>query len=170
MIDSGTKKILGTSETVIWHSMGEMQTCLLGSKRMVKVWTRKGSNGGSSGFTGRNDENGTLTWKIDRWERRKVRVSAYATDHCRKLTFNQLVIVFLKVKIFLTLQNPTFVLIRAKYSLLWDVSAEGPASRIITNDLPFPPTLRSKPSYLTTWHENQYCMGNNISLDQWIVI
>lgn len=39
------------------------QTCLLGSKRMVSVCTRKGSKGGSSGFTGRKDENGILTCK-----------------------------------------------------------------------------------------------------------
>lgn len=48
----------------------------------------------------------------------------------------------------LTLQNPTFVVIRAKYFLLCDVSARGPVSRITTYDLPFPPTERSKPSYL----------------------
>jgi hypothetical protein len=32
----------------------------------------------------------------------------------------------------LTLQNPTLVLILAKYNLLWVVSAEGPASSIKT--------------------------------------
>lgn len=36
-------------------------TCLLGSNRIVNVCTRKGSKSGSSGCTGRNDENGTLT-------------------------------------------------------------------------------------------------------------
>lgn len=36
-------------------------TCLLGSNRIVNVCTRKGSKTGSSGCTGRNDENGTLT-------------------------------------------------------------------------------------------------------------
>uniref|UniRef100_A0A0A9E0F0 Uncharacterized protein n=1 Tax=Arundo donax TaxID=35708 RepID=A0A0A9E0F0_ARUDO len=75
---------------------------------MVSVCTRKGSRGGSCGFTGRKAENGTLT-----------------------------------------LQNPTFVVIRAKYFLLCNVSASGPVSRITTYDLPFPPTERSKPSYLS---------------------
>lgn len=41
------------------------ETCFLGSKRIVNVCTRKGSNAGSSGFTGRNDENGTLTCHIN---------------------------------------------------------------------------------------------------------
>lgn len=36
-------------------------TCLFGSNLMVSVCTRKGSSGGSCGFTGRKDENGTLT-------------------------------------------------------------------------------------------------------------
>jgi hypothetical protein len=40
------------------------------------------------------------------------------------------------------------VFIRAKYFLLCEVSASGPVSRMITYDLPFPPTERSKPSYL----------------------
>lgn len=31
---------------------------------MVNVCTRNGSNGGSSGFTGRKDENGTLTCQL----------------------------------------------------------------------------------------------------------
>lgn len=48
----------------------------------------------------------------------------------------------------LTLQNPTFVFIRAKYFLLCEVSASGPVSRIMIYDLPFPPTERSNPSYL----------------------
>lgn len=38
------------------------QTCRLGSKRIVNVCIRNGSWGGSSGFTGLKDENGTLTW------------------------------------------------------------------------------------------------------------
>ena len=49
----------------------------------------------------------------------------------------------------LTLQNPAFVLIRAKYILLCVVSAEGPDSRIKTYGLPFPPTDSTSPSYLT---------------------
>lgn len=48
----------------------------------------------------------------------------------------------------LTLQKPTFVLILAKYILLCDVSAKGPASTIITYDLPLPPTENTRPSYL----------------------
>jgi len=82
--------------------------CLFGSNLMVNVCTRKGSRGGSCGFTGRKDENGTLT-----------------------------------------LQKPTFIFIRAKYFLLWDVSASRPVSRITTYDLPFPPTEKIKPSYLS---------------------
>lgn len=48
----------------------------------------------------------------------------------------------------LTLQNPAFVLILVKYSLLCVVSAEGPDSRIITYGLPLPPTDSTRPSYL----------------------
>lgn len=48
----------------------------------------------------------------------------------------------------LTLQKPTFVLILAKYIVLCEVSAKGPASRITTYDLPFPPTENTRPSYL----------------------
>lgn len=41
-------------------------TCLLGSKRIVNVCTRKGSKTGWSGSTGRNDENGTLTCRSNK--------------------------------------------------------------------------------------------------------
>ena len=46
------------------NQSGNQQTCLLGSNRMVIVCTRNGSNGGASGFTGRKDENGTLTCQL----------------------------------------------------------------------------------------------------------
>lgn len=65
-----TKKAKGKSSkhmkqirSLILHP-GNGQTCLLGSKRIVSVCTRNGSNGGSSGFTGRKDENGTLTCQL----------------------------------------------------------------------------------------------------------
>lgn len=49
------------SQPVDLKILNKVQTCLLGSNRMVNVCIRNGSNVGSSGFTGRKDENGTLT-------------------------------------------------------------------------------------------------------------
>jgi len=111
-------------------------TCFLGSNLMVSVCTRNGSNGGSCGFTGRKAENGTLTCT------KQTFISIFSTAQPGALTEAM----YLQMP--LTLQNPTFVFIRAKYFLVCEVSASGPVSRIITYDLPFPPTERSNPSYL----------------------
>lgn len=85
-----------------------------------------------------------------------------AYDHTQKLIKREIRVVFqwympyLSWKIIhkLTLQKPTFVLILAKYIVLCEVSAKGPASRIITYDLPFPPTENTRPSYLNIKYEN----------------
>ena len=111
-------------------------TCFLGSNLMVSVCTRNGSNGGSCGFTGRKAENGTLTCT------KQTIFSIFSSAQPDALTEGM----YLQMP--LTLQNPTFVFIRAKYFLVCEVSASGPVSRIITYDLPFPPTERSNPSYL----------------------
>jgi hypothetical protein len=74
---------------------------------MVIVCTRNGSNGRSSGFTGRKAENGTLTCHLHKTEavkRRNWNLDLYSTKR--------------KVSEMLTLQNPTLVLILAKYNLL----------------------------------------------------
>lgn len=94
------------------------KTCLLGSNRIVRVCTRKGSKGGSSGFTGRKDENGTLTyqWKLKvrnhiHKSRRKCRITrtlltreknSYSHRSSRNMSDS------------ITLQKPTFVLNLAK--------------------------------------------------------
>jgi hypothetical protein len=65
----------------------------------------------------------------------------FGCQHVLKFSFKLL-------QTLLTRQKPTFVVIRAKYCLLCEVSASGPVSRITTYDLPFPPTERIKPSYL----------------------
>lgn len=53
--------VLSSSQHINFKILDKSQTCLLGSNRMVNVCIRKGSSGGSSGFTGRKDEKGTLT-------------------------------------------------------------------------------------------------------------
>lgn len=123
----------------------------MGSNLIVSVCTRKGSRGGSWGFTGRKAENGTLTCR--KTEKAKEMVNSWILWFLRWK--HKHLIIQLGYWTQLTLQNPTFVVIRAKYFLLWEVSASGPVSRITTYDLPFPPTEKSKPSYLCIqWKNN----------------
>lgn len=65
-IGSKTTRQLTWLHRNLWNHQGK--TCRLGSNRIVIVCTRKGSIGGSSGFTGRKDENGTLTCHFFRGE------------------------------------------------------------------------------------------------------